>query len=296
MYGGTCPAAHIEGHLRGLSPRVRGNPATSGRTNSGPGSIPACTGEPQSARDPARTPRVYPRVYGGTYTPSAASVPHDGLSPRVRGNPFGVYHRATAQGSIPACTGEPCAALDTLVLRTVYPRVYGGTGIGRSGCVICSRVYPRVYGGTMFGRTSTDARHGLSPRVRGNPRLSRLSSDQWRSIPACTGEPVRLRRGMRTGRVYPRVYGGTRSHYARKRRGKGLSPRVRGNRGVVCGDAYKRRSIPACTGEPSKPALVRISIKVYPRVYGGTGHYETVAEHAAGLSPRVRGNPRSSMP
>ena len=54
---------------------------------------------------------VYPRVCGGTsktYRPPHAL---EGLSPRVRGNPFYSMLRLISHRSIPACAGEPLSDL-----------------------------------------------------------------------------------------------------------------------------------------------------------------------------------------
>ncbi len=50
-------------------------------------------------------------------------------------------------------------------------------------------------------------------------------------------------------------------------------------------------SIPACAGEPVPCRMPSRSVKVYPRVCGGTFTAACAAAHAIGLSPRVRGNP-----
>ena len=71
------------------------------------GSIPACAGEPLPSTSLTRHRRVYPRVCGGTSLRFGWSVPGDGLSPRVRGNPDGQFLKVNNGGSIPACAGEP---------------------------------------------------------------------------------------------------------------------------------------------------------------------------------------------
>ena len=71
--------------------------------------------------------------------------------------------------------------------------------------------------------------------------------------------------------VYPRVCGGTGKHICVAPCGRGLSPRVRGNRGALDLTTGKTRSIPACAGEP-------LRVMGFPC-------------SRAGLSPRVRGNP-----
>ena len=55
-----------------------------------------------------------------------------------------------------------------LAMRSVYPRVCGGT---------CKRLLRRVFC------------DGLSPRMRGNPRSARRLECVGRSIPAYAGEP-----------------------------------------------------------------------------------------------------------
>ncbi len=136
---------------------------------------------------------------------------------------------------------------------------------------------------------------GLSPRVRGNQRRDCTGRAQGRSIPACTGKPHASGSAFSWSVVYPRVYGETGRGVGRLADGPGLSPRVRGNRRCT---AYRRRSwgsIPACTGKPVRPAATGRSGSVYPRVYGETLVAGTLDPVNQGLSPRVRGNPRSTI-
>ena len=91
-----------------------------------------------------------------------------------------------------------------------------------------------------------------------------------RSIPACAGEPEEADFSSGRHGVYPRVCGGTRGLPLQPVPRVGLSPRVRGNRGVSVLAGRLSGSIPACAGEPSG---------FLPRAHG-----------AQGLSPRVRGN------
>ena len=86
------------------------------------------------------------------------------------------------------------------------------------------------------------------------------------------------------------MYGGTSAAMGSLLPSYGLSPRVRGNRDrAVYGQALPR-SIPACTGEPYSQVDNAQSVKVYPRVYGGTERKAKGVERWKGLSPRVRGN------
>ena len=133
-----------------------------------------------------------------------------------------------------------------------------------------TQVYPRVCGGTPTGGRVVTRRGGLSPRVRGN----HLDSEQCRSLHT----------------VYPRVCGGTQDVRIQCRPLSGLSPRVRGNPGAWPGSSSRRRSIPACAGEPCRRPRRGVSTKVYPRVCGGTWRTPRSPSPWRGLSPRVRGN------
>ena len=72
---------------------------------------------------------------------------------------------------------------------------------------------------------------------------------------------------------------------------RGLSPCVRGNPGQVGHLQHPRGSIPVCTGEPVALNGKGPIKRVYPRVYGGTMDFLSVASTSSGLSPRVRGEP-----
>ena len=64
--------------------------------------------------------------------------------------------------------------------------------------------------------------------------------------------------------------GGTRTSQPMDGSRRGLSPRVRGNRGVGLPLAGVNGSIPACAGEPPGYAAALLAKQVYPRVCGGT--------------------------
>ena len=147
--GGTPDLAHVVVLDGGLSPRVRGNPVESRRVPSTMGSIPACAGEPSGPSAIWNGSGVYPRVCGGTTPHGRPPSGGEGLSPRVRGNPARRMRGARAQGSIPACAGEPSR---------------------RSFCGLLRGVYPRVCGGTWYNGFNDVYVRGLSPRVRGNHR------------------------------------------------------------------------------------------------------------------------------
>ena len=125
--GGTRYRAPPSCRIKGLSPRVRGNPAHERGRRWPRRSIPACAGEPMMMRTASATAAVYPRVCGGTSLVAFSSTAFSGLSPRVRGN-HGLARAIDCHaGSIPACAGEPRIAPAGALPCAVYPRVCGGT-------------------------------------------------------------------------------------------------------------------------------------------------------------------------
>ena len=321
--------------VHGLSPRARGNRSSMHRRFYCRGSIPACTGEPSRAAARSSPVSVYPRVHGGTNHPLHRPSPMGGLSPRARGNRFAADFQRICQRSIPACTGEPSSVSVRSDMGGVYPRVHGGTspmssarplsnglsprargnhGLPCPGCPrsrsipACTgepttvrqvglehRVYPRVHGGTRRRVTVKPVYWGLSPRARGNLRRPWPYGRARRSIPACTGEPTPSSIRCSWVRVYPRVHGGTCAMRAVRDAETGLSPRARGNHAPGPCRSGRRRSIPACTGEPRRCRAARSMCRVYPRVHGGTERYAKAARDVRGLSPRARGNPEQRI-
>ena len=161
-----------------------------------------------------------------------------------------------------------------MLLRTVYPRVGGGTH------KVIYRNTPPV---------------GLSPRGRGNHAGAADDVDFSRSIPAWAGEPgERATRAKEQG-VYPRVGGGTSSVGRMAVTGMGLSPRGRGNQPFSHRDGRTGRSIPAWAGEPRPRGSRGSSRWVYPRVGGGTQVPASMMPGLIGLSPRGRGNRAGDM-
>ena len=178
-------------------------------------------------------------------------------------------HHNGSGGSIPACAGEPNR-------EDLY----------------CSEwvVYPRVRGGTHMCREVLKLFEGLSPRARGNhDRVFALLCDA-RSIPACAGEPDGSAGAGPRQRVYPRVRGGTSVAPLESARSWGLSPRARGNPCRLTTAGGRRRSLPACAGEPRLDRIDGVHQAVYPRVRGGTHMVDRSQRRSGGLSPRARGN------
>ena len=178
--------------VRGLSPRVRGNPEAYGFAKRLTRSIPACAGEPYDSLERSMRNAVYPRVCGGTFASGAYVYGGQGLSPRVRGNLVLPQRNRPRVRSIPACAGEPPPYQLVSQLFAVYPRVCGGT-LDRLGVDLRLRGLSRVCGGTGATSVETAKENGLSPRVRGNRGIALASDRRIGSIPACAGEPFQRR-------------------------------------------------------------------------------------------------------
>ncbi len=295
------------------------------------GSIPAHAGEPSPGSGLCRPVMVYPRACGGTFTTAVNSVPIEGLSPRMRGNPVESDADLATEGSIPAHAGEPPASPGDNPPSGVYPRACGGTtrteegerysgvlsprmrgnhyrrsdGRGFRGSIPAHagepnhsprlpespRVYPRACGGTSRCGLRAVRIRGLSPRMRGNPYSHPYTPFLYGSIPAHAGEPQTSLLRKPARRVYPRACGGTEKYTFTIPRLKGLSPRMRGNQRHLHGRPGGVGSIPAHAGEPGRRLFVVLRPWVYPRACGGT--FSTAQDCAIdlGLSPRMRGNP-----
>ena len=273
--GGSRTRLRHEWRDWGLSPRVRGKRAGGVLQRRGAGSIPACAGEADGRCAGRHRPPVYPRVCGGSASTWATFSCPNGLSPRVRGKPghkVGIVH---IHRSIPACAGEATAGRLLARIRRVYPRVCGGSS-ARS-------VRPL-------------ADEGLSPRVRGKLRRQPRPGAAGGSIPACAGEAHQSGAYRQCLWVYPRVCGGSDAGGEPPARVKGLSPRVRGKRAHIHIYHRRRRSIPACAGEASLSVSQQQTLRVYPRVCGGSTTLALMLNEGAGLSPRVRGKHIAATP
>ena len=216
-----------------------------------------------------------------------------------------------ADGSIPACAGEPSRTSSVTSATWVYPRVVRGSPAVRPvprrprgsipACAgepvidwpsgISYSVYPRVCGGALTAREAADREGGLSPRVRGSPEEISASMSAFGSIPACAGEPPCRSMSTRAAWVYPRVCGGARFGPMPLAPAMGLSPRVRGSPLQLDDGRPVIGSIPACAGEPRWIRRLDRPHRVYPRVCGGADASSRLQTARRGLSPRVRGSP-----
>ena len=145
-------------------------------------------------------------------------------------------------------------------------------------------------------RPETRKKGWLSPLVRGNLPWESIREGEEVAIPACAGEPLVGVSGQTITKGYPRLYGGTASFAGALPAFAGLSPPVRGNRASLQFCDSPRRSIPACVGEPTIAIPDTRTLRVYPRLCGGTHHRHSRHPNLAGLSPPVWGNPPSPFP
>jgi len=127
----VCGATELHGpvgrHIRGASPRVRGNLETTVKNGGEMRSIPACAGQPTARSATHKINREHPRVCGATRgLPTYAQVVL-GASPRVRGNPYCHRHTGSNGRSIPACAGQPRYRWWSAQASPEHPRVCGAT-------------------------------------------------------------------------------------------------------------------------------------------------------------------------
>ena len=227
--GGTKRLGLMRSVAEGLSPRPRGNPQQAQGEVVGGGPIPASAGEPAALSRWSAPWWAYPRVRGGTRHGEPGTGVLLGLSPRPRGNPCDEMNGSAHGGPIPASAGEPLWWQRNRRLE---------------------RAYPRVRGGTMLGRDALGRSAGLSPRPRGNLCGLGVDGNGYGPIPASAGEPSSERSSSCSPWAYPRVRGGTTRKLLDAIGVEGLSPRPRGNHRYVVDNILPGGPIPASAGEP----------------------------------------------
>ena len=130
---------------------------------------------------------------------------------------------------------------------------------------------------------------GLSPPTRGIPKAGQGWRVSIRSIPAYAGDPLGSEYNLSPFAVYPRLRGGSDAASSSTRRIGGLSPPTRG----ILPDQIQTNphfgSIPAYAGDPSSGLSLSLPTSVYPRLRGGSSHFQRHARIHIGLSPPTRG-------
>ena len=270
--GETDGARHWVTRLLGLSPRMRGNPCLRLWSLCQAGSIPTHAGKPNGTAGKDHGDKVYPHACGETYGEIETIVTRCGLSPRMRGNLVVVAGPDSHFGSIPTHAGKPLSG--SLIAAAVM-------------------VYPHACGETILPAPTRGIRLGLSPRMRGNHNFGLGSVAGFGSIPTHAGKPrSSISYIIRTG-VYPHACGETRLSLLRPEHEKGLSPRMRGNPLTRARPAVALGSIPTHAGKPVRHHPCSYLVGVYPHACGETVPFRIDGFRCAGLSPRMRGNPKA---
>ena len=273
-YPRGCGATGVDGWklLRGmgLSPRVRGDLGLAVPNGERRRPIPAGAGRPFSTQESPNSTQAYPRGCGAITANNPLGLPPEGLSPRVRGDLLAGLAMGVHLGPIPAGAGRPATSLRRRPPIGAYPRGCGATnyyfvslsfGIGLSPRVrgdpahhvplgAYCRPIPAGAGRPFRPHGLRRADGGLSPRVRGDQRVRREPPARRGPIPAGAGRPCASSCAPSCGRAYPRGCGATLLGMASQIYGRGLSPRVRGDR--VCRNEARtaRGPIPAGAGRP----------------------------------------------
>ncbi len=134
---------------------------------------------------------------------------------------------------------------------------------------------------------------GLSPRMRGNQRGYKRGWAEKGPIPAHAGEPSSGNASHAPPGAYPRACGGTDVLSPYRFSDEGLSPRMRGNHIKAINCWVPVGPIPAHAGEPHVFCPCQQQEWAYPRACGGTICGSSHNWRSQGLSPRMRGNPKS---
>ena len=278
-YPRTCGAARqtISGPLapQGLSPHLRGShvPATCKNCLQGP--IPAPAGQPAWQPVGRPPPRAYPRTCGAAPGSGRTGNRPSGLSPHLRGSLQRTALRPCALGPIPAPAGQPGKLWLAFAIFAAYPRTCGAAD------------------GNLKGFAQD---WGLSPHLRGSRHQVPPACRCVGPIPAPAGQPSRSIRASRPVRAYPRTCGAAATWAANGVGKMGLSPHLRGSRGVRQWLAVRLGPIPAPAGQPLWGSSSVPSRWAYPRTCGAAEKRLHIVQTVMGLSPHLRGSRTSSAP
>ncbi len=215
---------------------------------------------------------AYPRACGGPPGANNRAGEVRGLSPRLRGT------RQSAAGGdhrpwpIPAPAGDPEA-------------LEGAKGVGKA--------YPRACGGPVDAALTGGPVRGLSPRLRGTRWEPRIRLTRVWPIPAPAGDPQGIGPKSTPCPAYPRACGGPLQQFGQALSGNGLSPRLRGTPFAAAGSGGGGGPIPAPAGDPRPSSREARAAWAYPRACGGPVQQSEVRDKFGGLSPRLRGTPKS---
>ena len=285
--GGTRAVRRHRSVPLGLSPRVRGNQRCEAGPGQRQGSIPAGAGEPRRRAAGASPPGVYPRGCGGTSPTSTPQFVR--LYPRRCGETTHRRSNWRNMGGLSRRCGRPPPSGSAMTSkRGSIPGVRGNWLVMGTRAIM---VDPRGAGEPGIPHRIVPPRRWVYPRGCGENRSETAKRpDDPGLLPAGAGEPDVGHVDVLSDGVYPRGCGGTTAPFGPPASGRGLSPRVRGNRRRSCRRPPRGGSIPAGAGEPRYRPAYPPSRGVYPRGCGGTTSRNVGSPAARGLSPRVRGN------
>ncbi len=150
-------------------------------------------------------------------------------------------------------------------------------------------VHPRVCGERPCCVVTWALAVGSSPRVRGTLCDVSTASRERRFIPACAGNASFVVPDNLVPAVHPRVCGERNVPSLSDFLIFGSSPRVRGTRRWPRFTRRRRRFIPACAGNATRPVLLPRRATVHPRVCGERAMNCSRTALIGGSSPRVRG-------
>ena len=197
---------------RGLSPQVRGTRQRQLAHGANPRFIPAGAGNTSRSRAGGPRRSVYPRRCGEHTRSSSAMRSRAGLSPQVRGTRSIHSGNSIPKRFIPAGAGN-----------TVTPPL----------CLMSETVYPRRCGEHVGFQGLQSGGDGLSPQGRGTPDSIKPGENWHRFIPAGAGNTLRVPRRCTEAPVYPRRCGEHMEGDFGPWLYFGLSPQVRGTRGLA---------------------------------------------------------------
>ena len=141
---------------------------------------------------------------------------------------------------------------------------------------------------------SSEVRDGSSPHARGTLGSVTLRRHLHRFIPACAGNALRRFAVSRRPAVHPRMRG-ERGHCAEAAcLDGGSSPHARGTQVSGRPDRMAMRFIPACAGNATNAAQLRLQRAVHPRMRGERLPPLPAAPGRTGSSPHARGTPTES--
>ena len=299
----------------GTPPHARGTRVAGQAGRVRVGNTPACAGNTETSSPTGSDSREHPRMRGEHSASQTQTMGSSGTPPHARGTQASDDALPRAAGNTPACAGNTLPMVSWRVAKSEHPRMRGehsssdGKRNGRNGTPPHARGTPHhrlahhmpggntpACAGNTGREVARQARHPEHPRMRGEhaqsfrdtcsmngtpphargtlrPPLDRHSS--VRNTPACAGNTCSRRPPSAPSREHPRMRGEHGGPPYRPRRGLGTPPHARG---TPCRRAQRSRrawNTPACAGNTSAAAALRLSAGTPPHARGT--HFLTCA-------------------